>query len=443
MNALQPSIAAQLAKKCLWLFAAAVAALVAWAVFSIGYQRTLPLDEPATGVLATATKPVVDALAWPLQRQIRRVLSRESLLGDISESETIASFLDRRTPDGERRILANRLARLNTPAAVEALVRAFREAPPERLAFMAQLLGSTGHPAMKPLLLPLLEHDDAEVVAATIRGLAAIGGPEITAAIEQVLADGTREEGVRVEAALALGEIGSTSARDTLAATLTNDPDSELTNAALTALGKMPFARVAPVFEQFLANAETPAELRATAVEALAFSTKEAVPFLLDAAARDADEEVRASAAWAISAHDPRPGLGPQLVALAQSEPEADVRRRIYEALLPQTELAAAQVLSLATAETDVSARVAGFNVLGAAAGRAPASALAAQFDNAIVPELQRIAANENTVNVRMRAVFALRRANTPAARAALAALATSSTPQIAAAASHGLPPAK
>ena len=55
------------------------------------------------------------------------------------------------------------------------------------------------------------------------------------------------------------------------------------------------------------------------------------------------------------------------------------------------------------------------------------------------MPELQRIAASESSVNIRMRAVFGLRRARTAAARDALAAIAAVDEPRVAAAARHGL----
>ena len=51
--------------------------------------------------------------------------------------------------------------------------------------------------------------------------------------------------------------------------------------------------------------------MRVVAVEALANSSTNAVPFLLGLAGADADADVRAAAAWAISAHDTVTDLGP------------------------------------------------------------------------------------------------------------------------------------
>jgi len=74
------------------------------------------------------------------------------------------------------------------------------------------------------------------------------------------------------------------------------------------------------LFSQYLAAPDTPAEIRILAVEALANSSTEAVPFLLGLAGTDADAELRASAAWAISAHNAVTDLGPALTALAERE---------------------------------------------------------------------------------------------------------------------------
>jgi len=179
--------------------------------------------------------------------------------------------------------------------------------------------------------------------------------------------------------------------------------------------------------------------MRVVATESLAFSTKEAVPFLLGLAGADADTDVRASAAWAISAQVDDQHLGQTLTGLAEQETEAYVRRRLYEALLPQTDIPAERLLPMIEAEDDVAARVAGFNALGRAAGLRPGSAVAAAFDQQIVPELLQIATSENSLNIQMRAVFALRRAQTEAAQGALAAIARSAQPQVAIVAQNGL----
>jgi hypothetical protein len=60
-------------------------------------------------------------------------------------------------------------------------------------------------------------------------------------------------------------------------------------------------------------------------------------------------------------------------------------------------------------------------------------------FDRKIVPELLKIATEPNTVNIQMRAVFALRRAQTPAAQSALVTISQSAPAPVASAAQNGL----
>jgi HEAT repeat protein len=153
----------------------------------------------------------------------------------------------------------------------------------------------------------------------------------------------------------------------------------------------------------------------------------------------DNDADVRASAAWAISTHDKVRDIGPTLSKLAEREPSAEVRQRLYEALLPQNVIPAERLLPIVQAEAEIAALVAGFNAIGRAAYQQPGSPVALAFDQQIVPELVQIAMGSSDLNIQMRAVFALRRARTPAAIAALTTIAYNARPQIAAAASNGL----
>jgi len=183
-----------------------------------------------------------------------------------------------------------------------------------------------------------------------------------------------------------------------------------------------------------------PPETRVVAAEALAYSSQSAVPFLLEFAQNDADADVRASAAWAVSAHGRYQDLAPVLTDMIEADPDEDVRRRLYEALLPQAEIPAERLFPSVLDEDDIAARVAGFNALANAVTQTSNGQFASTFDQQIVPELLQIALSDNSVNIRMRAVFGLRRAQTAAAQAALAEIANrASSSQIAEAARHGL----
>jgi hypothetical protein len=157
-------------------------------------------------------------------------------------------------------------------------------------------------------------------------------------------------------------------------------------------------------------------------------------------AGADPSEDIRAAAAWTVGTHGRTEGAGRQLADLARTEPDTMVRRRLFEAMIPQAGVPAAQVLAQALAEPDVPARVAGYNAAGAAIAGSPGPG-ADDFDSSAVPDLTSIALQPNSLNIRMRAVFALRRAATAGSRAALETIAAAEVPhEVSAAARSGLP---
>lgn len=414
-------------------------------VVSVWVEDRFPMEEgtPRTAMVAVrevTTQPVVAVLSRQLEREIRGRMFNRWFQTQMSERETIDRFRSEQTPAGERRMLAYRLARLGTPEAIDALVAAFKGARGEEKLLLTQVLGMTGLPEMKELLLPLLEQEDEELASAAMQALGALGGEEVTMRVGEILTQEGKSEELRTVAAQVLGEMGSASAREALVKAVDFNPESEVTQEVLRSLGRLPFARVAEVYAGYLAAPEAPRELRVVAVESLAYSTKEAVSFLVKTAAQDADPQVRASAAWAIGGHDATMPMGATLTAMAMTEPEPDVRRRLYEALVFQADAPAAKLWANVLAEEDLPARIAGLNAIGGAVGRAPTRTLVAEFDRVAVPELRQVAEAEVSLNLRMRAVFALRRANSPGAQVALAVIAANPNPTVAEAARLGLP---
>jgi HEAT repeat protein len=400
----------------------------------------------------------------------------------------IAGFLNPTRPFSERRQDAQRLAEIKTPQALQALIAGFGSEQGENRRFLAELMGKTGEAIFGKSLKTLLESGDDADAAVAIRALAAIGGDENTKTLAGIMKDdgwpdalrsqaamellntGTHSvalaaisglaaiggdancdtlaaivrdtrmpEALRLEAALGLGVIGSPRAGDALVQAFSEFSDPEIHAQLLDSLGHFPFPQIESTFKQFMAASDTPDELRSAAAEALAYSSREAVPFLLDLAASDRDPNVREMAAWALSSHGPMDALGTKLTDMTRVESEADVRRRLYEVLLVQEQNPAATLLPVIQSESDTAARVAGFNALGDAVGRDPTGVLATEFNELIVPELAQIALAPGNLNIRMRAVFALRRAETPAAFKALADISVTQPQQIAQAAINGL----
>ena len=270
--------------------------------------------------------------------------------------------------------------------------------------------------------------------------MALIGGDANTGTLSAMVKNLDLPESLRLEAALGLGRIGTSAAGDGLLEAFWTFSEPEIHEQLLGALGHFPFHQIETAFKDYLDDPNTSSELRVAAVDALSNSSYDALPFLVTMAESDRDPEVREMSAWAIAAHSQTGAMGPDLTRMLKAEPDADVRRRLYEALSAQTDNAAESLMPLIESETDIAARVAGFNALGEAI---KGGASSAEFDANIVPELTNVAVSNESLNVRMRAVFALRRADTVAARHALEVISKTSNPKIALAARHGLKPAK
>ena len=286
----------------------------------------------------------------------------------------------------------------------------------------------------------LLAIGNPDEAALAVRVLASIGGEANTDILNALINDPNLPQTLRLEAALGLGVIATPRAGDALiqAFGTFSDPDSH--EQLLGALGHFPFPQIEATWKQYLADPNTDRELRVAAVDALSNSTPEALPFLKTVAGSDQDPEVREMSAWAISALGAGDeSMGPELARMATAEPEPDVRRRLYEALSEQQINPSETLLPVIQAETDIAARVAGFNALGDAVRRSSSLVVAEQFNSEVIPELTRIALSTESMNIRMRAVFALRRANTAAARQALQEISQTPTQKIADAARHGL----
>src|SRR5262245_7435174 len=275
-------------------------------LFSVWVEDRFPSDDSKQAVLPRAqrivTKPVVNALSRHIERLVSQRAHRMFMDTGFTLEETIARFLDERVDLVERRIFAHRLAAVGSPECITALLKVFQTAPPEHKAFMAQLIGSTGNPAAKEWLWPLLDDGNEKLVIAAISGLSAIGGADVTTRVARILANEQVSERIHVAAALGLGTIGTLAAREALVEAFGQTPSTVLASEILSSLGKFDFPAITDIFAEYLAALDTPSTMRVVAVEALANSSAEAAPFLLRLA-EDSDTHVRAAAAWAISAH--------------------------------------------------------------------------------------------------------------------------------------------
>jgi hypothetical protein len=168
-----------------------------------------------------------------------------------------------------------------------------------------------------------------------------------------------------------------------------------------------------------LRSADVSTENRVAAIEALVGAQGDPTA-LLASMASDPEADVRVAAASALMATEVTGNVGPQLLALAQTEADPDVRLRLYQAMENQESFDAKAALALVQGEKDPSARIAGMDMLAKELRDHPTPELQAFFNQTAIPELKQMALNGETFDDRQQAVIALTRSHAPEAMAAL-----------------------
>ena len=346
--------------------------------------------------------------------------------GQMSVSDLIKALKDGSLPMSERKAAIQALAKLGTPEAIAALKEALASGSEELRVAVAEGLGECASPECSAMLLGLLNDPSQAIVQAAIRGLAQLGSPEAVTALTQLLNDSLRSGDIRSEAATGLGTVAGPGAMAALAQAAMTLGDEDLVTQVLNAIGGRDVSETQPFFQQYMGSAVS-SDLRVAAIESLWQAKGDPTAFLTGYIS-DSDAEVRASAAWAISATDANGNAGPQLLSALQGEQDSDVRRRLYQALSNQESFDTSTALALIQRETDPTARVAGMDLLASSLRNNPTPEVQSYFDQTAAPALKNTALTGESNQERMAALIALVRASTPASMSAIQDLAQQST---------------
>jgi len=344
----------------------------------------------------------------------------------MSVNDLIKALKDGALPMSERKAAIQALAKLGTPEAIAALKEALTSGSEELRVAVAEGLGECTSPECTAMLLGLLNDPSQAIVQAAIRGLAQLGSPEAVTALTQLLNDSLRSGDIRSEAATGLGNITGPGAMAALAQAAMTLGDEDLVTQVLSAIGGRDFSETQSFFQQYMGSAVS-SDLRVAAIESLAQAKGDPTAFLAGYIS-DSDAEVRASAAWTMSATDATGNASPQLLAALQGEQDPEVRRRLYQALGNQQSLDTSTALALVQRETDPAARVAGMDLLASSLRNNPTPEVQTFFDQTAAPALKNTALTGETSHERMAALIALVRASTPSAMSALQDLAQQAT---------------
>ena len=137
---------------------------------------------------------------------------------------------------------------------------------------------------------------------------------------------------------------------------------------------------------------------------------------------------MRAEAAWALAAADDPGDISREIETYLAQEQDAEVRKRLYQALGNQENPDLNVVNDMVYNEPDLDARLAGYDVLAKNINSLEDKNLITQFNETAIPELQEAALSSKHLNSRLSAVMVLKKANTKEANLALKKIAEKST---------------
>lgn len=295
----------------------------------------------------------------------------------------------------QRRHAAFELAMIPSSSIILELNHLFPMLPPYVKAAIAEGLGENSHPDARHLILTLLENEGKDAIAmrGLIRGAAALGDGESLKIIANIITDSQQSESVREEAARELGVNSNPMAFKLLTDAIENIDDPELEKHLLEGFGNLSVNDTSDFFQEYLASNETPEELRVAAVEALSNGADDPTSLLLQFTS-DQNPEVRAAAAWALSDTQITGNHGEQLMTTLEQEPDANVRKYLYQALTHQTNLNTAQLMEQVKFESNVDTRLSGYDLIASMVNQAANEELTVYFNSSVVSELKVIALN-------------------------------------------------
>ncbi len=248
----------------------------------------------AIGTLKQMNNPAAtEILVRALQHPVSNVRLEAALaLLESQDARTIPVLLESVVADKEYRRLDWEQLRRIGPAAVPVMLEVLRhkDADVRRLAAIG--LGEFKDSSALPALTEALEDEDTWVRAAAVRALGEYG---LAAPVRQIVELLRDEKTVRWDAAKVLGRIGGTEAVGGLIQVL-NDPDWDVRNAVIRALGQARDTVAIPPLVELLKN-EPNFNYRHNAVEALgAIGGPAAVAGLAEVIQDDENRDVRYSA---------------------------------------------------------------------------------------------------------------------------------------------------
>jgi HEAT repeat protein len=384
--------------------------------FAAAGISNVPLPSPKPGLtrFSRVRRPIAAPIELPAP-------------GTHDFAKALAVMLDREASIASRRQAAYDLVRIGTDDSLDALQAALPSLPPLVQVAAAEALGSSKHPLAPVLLLALWSQANEVTSRSIATALGRQGCADCLAALRAALLDPTRSISARGDAATGLGTTLDAGSLKLLESTFAASRETDLAPQILSAIAQRPFAETRGFFQQVLDAPDADPELRLAALESLQNLPATATDFLAKYLF-DADADIRAEAAWALSATDEPGHAGPQILGLLVNETDPAVRLRLYQALSNQTGFDVNGALHVAQAEPDGSARLAAYQALAGIEGERATPELRAFLDQKAVPTLRMQAVQGADLSERLQAVMILQQVNSAASRQALETLRQTAT---------------
>jgi HEAT repeat protein/Na+/melibiose symporter-like transporter len=249
---------------------AVMRALTGWSahlfhVTLLNYHITFLIAALLRIVALPLLRPLVDAQAVPTLDVLQQ-LGR----ADFRSWRNLRQL--QRPADAQARLRATEaLGESRTRLAVDELIAALSDPSQAVREEAARALGEIGDPAAVDALIATLHDPAAGLIEEAARSLARIGDRRANSALIPLL-QGERAATARSDrlaVAWALGELAGSDAVDALLAVVRESEDEELTETAITALGRIGSARATQDLAALLSSDDAPYSLRQTLVRAL------------------------------------------------------------------------------------------------------------------------------------------------------------------------------
>lgn len=297
-----------------------------------------------------------------------------------------------------------------------------QETPAQLKAIILEGLGYSEELQAKQIILSSLAEDDDTIIRGAIRGLAVVGDEDSVSILSDIMLSDEYSSSVTAEAAMGLGKIDDSGVYDILVDAFHGATDSgndELRENIIFALGQRDIWETSGFLQTVLDDRTSDHSLQVAVVEAVEDAQGDTIPFLLNNLYND-NSEVRASTAWSLAVAEEPGDIAEELQASLEGEDSAEVRKRLYQALCNQENVDIRDISNVILSETDLEARLAGYDLLARHINDTETNSLKELFDEIVIPELQEVALKSQKLSTRLGAIITLKRAGTQEASLAL-----------------------